>query len=117
MAEKTEEQVYLGLFIAIPVALAINAILAYVGGRWMNKLSHKTSEDVLTAHYLGGRSFGTWITFGTLVSNSLHFHTLLKILCSRLLTLTPTLTFVTFVYLCHLNTYDSLRLASPVSPL
>ena len=71
MAEKTEEQVYLGLFIAIPVALAINAILAYVGGRWMNKLSHKTSEDVLTAHYLGGRSFGTWITFGTLVSSSL----------------------------------------------
>jgi hypothetical protein len=62
MAKETEEQVYLGLFIAIPVALVINAILAFVGGRWTNKLSHTTSEDVLTAHYLGGRSFGTWVT-------------------------------------------------------
>jgi hypothetical protein len=71
MTEKTEAQVYLGLFIAIPVAIAINIILAIVGGRWMNKLSHKSGEDVLTAHYLGGRSFGTWVTFGTMVSTNL----------------------------------------------
>ena len=67
MAEQTEEQVQVGLMIAIPVFLAVNAGLAYIGGRWMNKLSHKSSEDVLTAHYLGGRSFGPWLTLGTMV--------------------------------------------------
>ena len=68
MAEQTEEQVQVGLMIAIPIFLAVNAGLAYIGGRWMNKLSHKSSEDVLTAHYLGGRSFGPWLTLGTMVS-------------------------------------------------
>ena len=67
MAEQTEEQVQVGLMIAIPIFLAVNAGLAYIGGRWMNKLSHKSSEDVLTAHYLGGRSFGPWLTVGTMV--------------------------------------------------
>ncbi len=54
-----------GLIIAIPVFLAVNALLAVVGARWMNRLSHDSSEDVLTAHYLGGRSFGPWLTLGT----------------------------------------------------
>ena len=67
MVEQTEEQVRVGLMIAIPVFLAVNAGLAYIGGRWMNKLSHKSSEDVLTAHYLGGRSFGPLLTLGTMV--------------------------------------------------
>ena len=68
MTEKTSEQVYLGLVIAIPIFFSLNAVLAYIGGRWQKKLAHKTSEDVLTAHYLGGRSFGSWVSFGTLVS-------------------------------------------------
>ena len=68
MTGKTSEQVYLGLVIAIPIFFCLNAVLAYIGGRWQKKLAHKTSEDVLTAHYLGGRSFGSWISFGTLVS-------------------------------------------------
>ena len=55
MTEKTSEQVYLGLVIAIPIFFCLNAVLAYIGGRWQKKLAHKTSEDVLTAHYLGGQ--------------------------------------------------------------
>lgn len=50
--EQSEEEVQLGLIIAIPLFLCVNAGLAYIGGRWMNKLSHESSEDVLTAHYL-----------------------------------------------------------------
>ena len=52
MVEQTEEEVQLGLIIAIPLFLCVNAGLAYIGGRRMNKLSHESSEDVLTAHYL-----------------------------------------------------------------
>jgi len=52
MVEQSEEEVQLGLIIAIPLFLCVNAGLAYIGGRWMNKLSHESSEDVLTAHYL-----------------------------------------------------------------
>lgn len=37
-----------GLIIAIPLFLAVNALLAVVGARWMNRLSHDSSEDVLT---------------------------------------------------------------------
>ncbi len=55
----------IGLIIAIPIFLGINALLAVVGARWMNRLSHDSSEDALTAHYLGGRSFGPWLTLGT----------------------------------------------------
>jgi hypothetical protein len=111
MTEKTEAQVYLGLFIAIPVAIAINIILAIVGGRWMNKLSHKSGEDVLTAHYLGGRSFGTWVTFGTMVSTNLILPDLLLLphcssLSSHVLTLSTLF-----------DTIHSLRLASPASLL
>ena len=54
----------LGLIIAIPIFLCLNIILAVIGARWMNRLSHDTSEDVLTAHYLGGRSFGPWLSLG-----------------------------------------------------
>lgn len=35
----------------------------------MNRLSHDSSEDVLTAHYLGGRSFGPWLTLGTMFAS------------------------------------------------
>ncbi len=34
----------LGLIIAIPVFLCINVGLAVIGARWMNRLSHDTSE-------------------------------------------------------------------------
>lgn len=61
----TDSSIPVGLIIAIPLFLAVNALLAVVGARWMNRLSHDSSEDVLTAHYLGGRSFGPWLTLGT----------------------------------------------------
>ena len=56
----------LGLIIAFPIFLAINIVLAIIGARWMNRLTHDSSEDVLTAHYLGGRSFGPWLSLGTM---------------------------------------------------
>ena len=61
------EETNLGLMIAVPLFLLINASLAYVGGRLMSKMEHKSSEDVLTAHYLGGRSFGPVLSMGTMV--------------------------------------------------
>ena len=61
------EETNLGLIIAVPLFLLINASLAYVGGRLMTKMEHKSSEDVLTAHYLGGRSFGPVLSMGTMV--------------------------------------------------
>ena len=94
MAEQTEEQVQVGLMIAIPIFLAVNAGLAYIGGRWMNKLSHKSSEDVLTAHYLGGRSFGPWLTLGTMVSPRPDYIRFISYaMCSYVILLTPLHTF------------------------
>lgn len=61
------EETNLGLMIAVPLFLFINASLAYAGGRLMSKMQHKSSEDVLTAHYLGGRSFGPVLSIGTMV--------------------------------------------------
>ncbi|KAL7547831.1 hypothetical protein ACHAWF_011103 [Thalassiosira exigua] len=68
MAE-SEEQAHTGLMIAIPLFLALNALLAVIGSRMMSRMSHETSEDVLTAHYLGGRSFGPWLTLGTMFAS------------------------------------------------
>ena len=65
MTQDTSASAPIGLIIAIPIFLGINALLAVVGARWMNRLSHDSSEDALTAHYLGGRSFGPWLTLGT----------------------------------------------------
>ena len=61
------EETNIGLMIAVPLFLFINASLAYAGGRLMIKMQHKSSEDVLTAHYLGGRSFGPVLSIGTMV--------------------------------------------------
>lgn len=61
------EERYIGLMIAVPIFLLINAVLAYFGGRMMSNMQHKSSEDVLTAHYLGGRSFGPILSLGTMV--------------------------------------------------
>ena len=33
----------------------------------MSNMQHESSEDVLTAHYLGGRSFGPLLSLGTMV--------------------------------------------------
>jgi len=59
----------LGLIVAVPIFLCINIAMAVIGARWMNRLSHDSSEDVLTAHYLGGRSFGPWLTLGTMFAS------------------------------------------------
>jgi hypothetical protein len=59
----------LGLIVAVPIFLCINIAMAVIGARWMNRLSHNSSEDVLTAHYLGGRSFGPWLTLGTMFAS------------------------------------------------
>jgi len=64
---RLEQQRNVGLMVAVPIFLLINALFAYVGGRMMSKLEHKSSEDVLTAHYLGGRSFGPIVSMGTMV--------------------------------------------------
>ena len=61
------EERHIGLMIAVPIFLLINAVLAYFGGRMMSNMQHKSNEDVLTAHYLGGRSFGPILSLGTMV--------------------------------------------------
>ena len=61
------EERNIGLMLAVPIFLLINAVLAYFGGRMMSKMQHKSSEDILTAHYLGGRSFGPLLSIGTMV--------------------------------------------------
>jgi Na+/proline symporter len=68
-AHQASEEVPFGLIICIPIFLSINVLLAVIGARWMNRLSHDSSEDVLTAHYLGGRSFGPWLTLGTMFAS------------------------------------------------
>ena len=44
-------------------------LLRYLGTIRTRRLSHKTSEDVLTAHFLGGRSFGSVVLFGTMFAS------------------------------------------------
>ena len=67
MTEGAEAPV--GLIVAVPIFLCINIAMAVIGARWMSRLSHDSSEDVLTAHYLGGRSFGPWLTLGTMFAS------------------------------------------------
>eukprot|EP00985_Skeletonema_marinoi_P019397 scaffold11114_cov158-Skeletonema_marinoi.AAC.5 len=66
---RLEQQRNVGLMVAVSIFLLINALFAYVGGRMMSKLEHKSSEDVLTAHYLGGRSFGPIVSMGTMFAS------------------------------------------------
>jgi Na+/proline symporter len=56
-----------GLYVAIPVYFVLLGIVAYLGWRRTNALKHKS--DALTAHYLGGRSFGPIMTAGTMFAS------------------------------------------------
>ena len=57
------------VLIAICIFIGINGLIAIFGTIRTKALSHKTSEDVLTAHFLGGRSFGPIVLFGTMFAS------------------------------------------------
>lgn len=57
------------VLIAIIVFIAINGVMAIIGTIRTRKLAHSTSEDALTTHYLGGRSFGPVVLFGTMFAS------------------------------------------------
>lgn len=48
---------------------ALLQVVAVVGTIRTRQLKHTTSEDALTAHYLGGRSFGPLVLFGTMFAS------------------------------------------------
>lgn len=58
---------FTGLYVAIPIYFVLLASVAYWGWRRTNTL--KDSNDALSAHYLGGRSFGPLMTAGTMFAS------------------------------------------------
>ena len=64
----TEDQL-LGLYICIPVYFVLLSAAAFWAHKRMETLVHDKVSDQLSAHYLGGQSFGPLLTAGTVFAS------------------------------------------------
>ena len=55
-----------GLYIAVPVYFVLLVLVAVYSHRRMTRMEQNRETDILTGHYLGGRSFGPLIIAGTI---------------------------------------------------
>jgi Na+/proline symporter len=58
-----------GLYVTVPIYFCLLAAATYWAYKRMEKMKHQGVSDKLSAHYLGGRDFGPWLTAGTLFAS------------------------------------------------
>ena len=58
-----------GLYVTIPIYFCLLAGATYWAYRKMEKMEDDKTADKLSAHYIGGRSFGPLIFTGTLFAS------------------------------------------------
>mmetsp|Transcript_11220 Transcript_11220/g.24297 ORF Transcript_11220/g.24297 Transcript_11220/m.24297 type:complete len:771 (-) Transcript_11220:263-2575(-) len=68
-----------GLYISIPVYFCVLGCCAWWAHRRMEKMEHEKVNDKLTAHYLGGRSFGPLLTAGTVFASLFSGYTVIGV--------------------------------------
>ena len=73
------EEHMIGLYIAIPIYFALLCGASYWAHRRMERLVHNDISDTLSAHYLGGRTFGRLLTAGTTFASIFSGYTVIGI--------------------------------------
>ncbi|KAL7547566.1 hypothetical protein ACHAWF_010859 [Thalassiosira exigua] len=73
------EEHQIGLYISIPVYFCVLGGCAFWANRRMAKMEHDNVNDKLTAHYLGGRDFGVFLTAGTVFASLFSGYTVIGV--------------------------------------
>jgi len=68
-----------GLYVTIPIYFCLLAGATYWAYRRMEKMKHDKTADKLSAHYIGGRTFGPLIITGTLFASTFSGYTVVGI--------------------------------------
>ena len=74
-----DEDQLLGLYICIPVYFVLLGAAAFWAHKRMESLVHDKVSDQLSAHYLGGQSFGPLLTAGTVFASIFSGYTVVGI--------------------------------------
>lgn len=69
----------LGLYVAIPLYFAILGIAAILSHKRVKQMERNAQTDQLSAHYLGGRSFGPIVIAGTIFASQFSGYTVVGV--------------------------------------
>jgi Na+/proline symporter len=73
------EQHLPGLYISVPIYFVLLGGCAYWAHRRMERMEHEHTADKLSAHYLGGKDFGPWMTAGTIFASLFSGYTVIGV--------------------------------------
>ena len=76
-----------GLYVTIPIYFVFLLMATYWAHKRMETMKHAGVADSLTAHYLGGRSFGPFLTAGTIFASFFSGYTVRTYVMLGLMTL------------------------------
>lgn len=68
-----------GLYVTIPLYFCILGLATYYAHRKMKHMANEGMNDQMSAHYLGGRSFGPLVTAGTMFASQFSGYTVVGV--------------------------------------